>query len=184
MAYQRRRNKRIVIKHAVMQWRPNFGGDPDRNFNPEDTSRNFTVIVEDNNENMEYGFPGEMKPLKVEDLIDDGWNVKWTKPDDDGNQVAYIPVTVSYKRSAPQIIKAIGGPDNRMRLQEDTVGTLDDDYILDIDIVTIEGSRWEVMSNSGTKGYLVNMFVTVEDDPFMRQYGDFESVDENDGLPF
>lgn len=185
MAYQRRRNKRIVINHAKLQWRPNFSGNPDQNFSPEDHSRNFTVIVEDGNADMEYGYAGDMRPLSIEDLIADGWNVKWTKPDDEGNQTAYIPVTVSYKKIEPKIIKAIGTPDHKVRVREDTVSDLDDEIIIDIDILTINGSRWENVNGSGTKAYLTNMFVTVEDDPFMRTYGaGLNDSFEEDDLPF
>lgn len=172
MAYQRRRTKKVKIDNAKLQWRPNFRGNPEFNFSPEDHSRNFTVILEDDNPLMRYGYSNEMKTLRISDLQNDGWNVKFTKPDEEGNVTAYLPVTVSYKKRPPTIIKAIGGPDIKVSLDEDSVGDLDEDYIINIDTLTINGSPWENSSGSGTKAYLMNMFVTVEDDPFMREYGD------------
>lgn len=188
MAYERKRTKKIIIKNTRFMFPPNFRGDPDRNYSPNDTSRNFTVVIDEDNKDAMYGTSSDdMKQLKIDDLVADGWNVKWTKPDEDGTQIAYIPVTASYKKRGPQIIKAIGGPKNKVKVDEDDIHTLDSDFVENIDYISINAYEWEP---GKIKAYLKDMFITVEDDPFMREYG-ADMVggpamldDEEDDIPF
>ena len=97
-------------------------------------------------------------------------------------KVAYRKRDGEKVKRPPHIIKAIGGPDYRIALDEESVGDLDSEYIENLDHVDIRGWEYEPGKISA---YLVNMYVTVEDDPFEREYGihqsePADSVDDDD----
>ena len=187
MAYERKRTKKIIIRNTRFIYRTNFAGNPDLNYSQNDTSRNFNIVLDENNPDAQYGTcMDDMKPMKIDDLVADGWNIKWTKPDDDGNQTAFVNVTASYRRRGPQVIKAIGGPSTKIKVDEDDIGELDTDFIENVDYISINAYEWDP---GKIKAYLKDMFVTVEDDPFMREYGadmadDAAMVDEDEDIPF
>lgn len=186
MAYERKRQKKIIIENTRIIFRPNFSGDDSLNYSPGDTSRNFNIVLDETNPKAKYGTcASDMKPLKIEDLVADGWNIKWTKPDDDGNETPFVNVTASYKKRGPNIIKSIGGT-TKIKVGEDDIGDLDSDFIENIDYITINAYEWEP---GRIKAYLKDMFITVEDDPFMRRYGDdlsddYAMVEEDESIPF
>ena len=179
---------KITLKNTRLIFRPNFSGEVDR-FGSSD--RYFNVIIDPKESQNRYGIPSDMKPLKVEDLVNDGWNIRFTEETEDHPAEAFMKVKVAYRKRdgekvkrPPHIIKAIGGPDYRITLDEESVGDLDSEYIENLDHVDIRGWEYEPGKISA---YLVNMYVTVEDDPFMREYGDapVERADEQeDGEPF
>lgn len=184
MAYERRRTKKIILENTRLIYKPNFSGDPSLNYSPNDTSRNFNIVLDEKSQNARYGTcEDDMKPLKIEDLVNDGWNVKFTNDED---ATPFLPVTASYKKRGPNIIKAIG-TSSKIKVDESNISDLDSDYIENIDYITINSYEWEP---GRIKAYLRDMFVTVEDDPFMRRFGsDFtnsELIDDadDDDVPF
>ena len=73
-------NKNIVIENARIGFR-NFSGEEGR-FNPKGR-RNFCVFLD---------------PELGETLQDDGWNIKWLEPREEGDEKqAFLQVAVSYK---------------------------------------------------------------------------------------
>ena len=180
----------ITLKNTRFIFRPNFMGEVRSQY--DDGSKYVNIVIDENNPDNRYGKPSDMKTLKVEDLVNDGWNVRFMEAKDDYPEQAFIRVKVAYKKRngdpvkrPPHIIKAIGGPDYRVSLDEESVGDLDNEYIENVDHVDIRGWEYE---EGKISAYLVNMYVTVEDDPFMREYGSFDDnqnrVDEDDDLPF
>lgn len=182
---------KVTLKNTKFIFQPNFSGEVRGPY--DDGTRYVNIIIDEANPDNKYGKPSKMNQLKVEDLVNDGWNVRFREANDDYPEQAFIKVKVAYKKRngepvkrPPQIIKAIGGPDYRVMLDEDSVGDLDNEFIENVEHVDIRGWEYE---EGKISAYLVNMYVTVEDDPFMREYGDFTSnpqnrVDEEDDLPF
>jgi hypothetical protein len=154
----------IVIENAQIMFR-NFSGNPGK-FNAEG-KRNFCVVIP--NDEM------------ANTLEQDGWNIKWTKPRDDGEDPKpYLPVAVNYGVMPPKIYMITAN--NKNLLNEDTVGSLDYAEIKNIDII-IRPYCWEVNGKFGVKAYVKNMYVTIEEDYFADKYKFSDPINDDD-LPF
>ena len=80
-------NNNIVVENARILFR-NFSGE-EKQYNPAG-NRNFCVLLD-----LEMG--------KL--LENDGWNVRWLQPKDEGEQLQpYIQVKVSYDNIPPKIV--------------------------------------------------------------------------------
>lgn len=150
----------INIKGARIFFK-NFAGE-EQKFNPAG-KRNFCVEI-----------PEDM----VEELQDDGWNIKFTKPrDPDEEPRAYLKVNVSFRNVPPTVnLVANGGV---TRLDEDTVGVIDHADIVNVDL-TISPYQWDVNGSSGVSAYLKRIYVTIEDDPFAQDYSNLSPVEDED----
>ena len=114
-------------------------------------------------------------------MANDGWNVRYLPPrGDDEESTAYVQVAVSYDNFPPKIYKVTGK--HKTELTEQTVGTLDDDDIQNVDLV-IRPYNWEVNGHKGVKAYVKTMYVTIADDPFSAKYAEEPEV-VNDDCPF
>lgn len=144
----------LNIEGAKIFWR-NFSGKGSK-YNAEG-NRNFCV---------------EIDPETAEQLKDDGWNVKHTKPKDDGDEgTFYIPVTVSFGNYPPKIYKVTSR--NKTLLDEELVGDLDRDELENVDLI-ISPYHWTVNTKNGVetgiKAYLKVMYATIVEDDFARKY--------------
>lgn len=149
-------NKNIVIEDARIMFR-NFSGEEGR-FNPKGR-RNFCVLID---------------PSIVQDLIEDGWNIKYLQPkDDDGEPLPYLQVSVSFGKIPPKIflIKRNG----KIQLDEDTIDILDWAEIENVDLI-IRPYNWEINGMSGIKAYLKSMYVTCAEDEFESKYYDVPDI--------
>lgn len=149
-------NKNIVIEDAHIMFR-NFSGEEGR-FNPKGR-RNFCVVID---------------PSIVEELIEDGWNVKYLRPrDDDSEPVPYLQVSVAFGRIPPKIflIKRNG----KVMLDEDTIGILDWAEIDTVDLI-VRPYNWESNGMSGIKAYLKSMYITCVEDELESKYYDVPDV--------
>lgn len=152
----------LQIEGAHIFWK-NFSGKGSQ-YNSEG-SRNFCV---------------EIDPETAEQMKADGWNVKYTKPREEGDpEVPYIQVTAQYGMYPPKIYKVTSR--NKTLLDEDLVGDLDRDEITNVDLI-ISPYRWTVGNKSGIKAYVKTMYVTVAEDDFARKYADIG--DDEMELPF
>lgn len=138
----------LTIKNAKIIFR-NFSGKEKGKFNPEGC-RNFCVVL--SNEDAEK-------------LLEDGWNVKYLKPLEDGDEPqAFLQVSVAFGNYPPSITMVCG--DNKILIKEETVGILDR---ADIELanVRIRPYHWSVGGKSGIKAYLSKLKVQIwEDDDF------------------
>jgi hypothetical protein len=102
-------------------------------------------------------------------MLDDGWNVKYLKPNEVGDDpTPIIAVKVKYDIRPPRVVLISStGPTN---LSEDMVEILDWAEILTADLIA-RGSDWVRNGESGTTAYLQTLVVTIEEDALERKYG-------------
>ncbi|HMR72456.1 MAG TPA: hypothetical protein PKD68_00405 [Candidatus Saccharibacteria bacterium] len=149
----------LSIEHADIprgQWR-NFAGLPGM-FNAAG-DRNFNIFLD---------------PEMAEDLLERGWNVKYTKPKtDEYDPQPYLKVVVKYVgangplRNPPKVVLMTSY--SKVVLDEETIGTLDHAPILNADII-IRPYSWEINGKTGVTAYLKAAYITLEEDDFEAKY--------------
>ena len=158
MAYKQTNN--IMIENARLIFK-NFSGEESK-FN-RGGNKNFCVLLDHD---------------MAQDLEAEGWNVKYLRPREDGEEPApYLQVTVAYGNIPPKVIMIAGR--NKVPLDSVTVGTLDYAEIRNVDLI-IRPYNWTVNGKQGIKAYLKTMYVEIEQDAFASKY-DFE---EDEEVPF
>lgn len=145
----------ITIENAKIIYR-NFSGSAKR-FNAAGL-RNFHVVLEND------------VAVKLEQ---DGWNVKWHDPREDGDSPwASLKVSLRFDNYPPRIVLITG--DSRTTLDEDSVDILDWAEIEVVDLM-LSPSSWEVQGKTGIKAYLKKAFVTLAQDDLETKYAPKQS---------
>lgn len=158
MAYKQTNN--IMIENARLIFK-NFSGEESK-FN-RGGNKNFCVVLD---------------PDMAQDLADEGWNIKYLRPREEGEEpTPYIQVTVAYGNIPPKVIMIAGR--NKTPLDSLAISTLDYAEIKNVDLI-IRPYHWEVNGKQGIKAYLKTMYVEIEQDAFASKY-DF---DEDEEIPF
>lgn len=146
----------LTIQGAKLVYR-NFSGTA-RTYNAAGL-RNFHVVLE---------------PEQAKMLERDGWNIKWPKPRDDGeDRNPTMKVHVRFDNYPPYIVQLTHR--GRTELDEDTVGLLDKAEIENVDL-KITGSYYENPERKGFKSYLSQMFVTLSEDDLLAKYSGVSSA--------
>ena len=141
----------ISIENAQIGFR-NFEGKAGK-YNNEG-NRNFTVFL-------------EHSVAKI--LEDDGWNVRWLTPREEGEpQQPILSVRVSFENYPPKIF-IIGENNTSTQATEETVKLLDWADIQSVDL-TLRPYQWNVQGKTGVKAYLKRMYVVLAPDPFAGKY--------------
>ena len=152
----------VQIDNARIIYR-NFAGAPSK-FNREG-DRNFAVVIDDQD--------------IAEALTEKGWNVKIKPPREEGDEpFMFLPVKVKFNDRGPRVYlqNSLGGR-NRVTLDEDTVGILDNVDITNVDL-DIRPYDWDVQGKTGRTAYLQSICVTQEVDRFLDRYAEQESPEE------
>ena len=152
----------VQIDNARIIYR-NFAGAPSK-FNREG-DRNFAVVIDDQD--------------IAEALTEKGWNVKIKPPREEGDEpFMFLPVKVKFNERGPRVYlqNSLGGR-NRVTLDEDTVGILDNVDITNVDL-DIRPYDWDVQGRTGRTAYLQSICVTQEVDRFLDRYAEQESPEE------
>lgn len=146
-----------------------------RNFRGEESmynakgSRSFSLVIP--NEEIAEALMNDKNEFGV------GWNVKIKAPREDGEApFIHLPVKVKYTdRSQPRVYLISGR--NRIELNEDTVGMLDDIDIrsVDLDIRPYDG---EGRFGPHRTAYLQSIYVTQEIDRFAARFAEEEYPEE------
>ena len=158
MAYKKTNN--IMIEDARLIFK-NFSGEESK-FNRAG-NKNFCVVLDRD---------------MADDLAAEGWNIKYLRPREDGEEpTPYLQVTVAYGNIPPKVIMIAGR--NKTPLDSLSIGTLDYAEIANVDLV-IRPYNWEVNGKQGIKAYLKTMYVEIEQDAFASKY-DF---DDDEVVPF
>lgn len=158
MAYKKTNN--IMIEDARLIFK-NFSGEESK-FNRAG-NKNFCVVLDHD---------------MADDLAAEGWNIKYLRPREDGEEpTPYLQVTVAYGNIPPKVIMIAGR--NKTPLDSVSIGTLDYAEIANVDLV-IRPYNWEVNGKQGIKAYLKTMYVEIEQDAFASKY-DF---DDDEVVPF
>lgn len=158
MAYKKTNN--IMIEDARLIFK-NFSGEESK-FNRAG-NKNFCVVLDHD---------------MADDLVAEGWNIKYLRPREDGEEpTPYLQVTVAYGNIPPKVIMIAGR--NKTPLDSVSIGTLDYAEIANVDLV-IRPYNWEVNGKQGIKAYLKTMYVEIEQDAFASKY-DF---DDDEEVPF
>ena len=158
MAYKKTNN--IMIENARLIFK-NFSGEESK-FNRAG-NKNFCVVLDHD---------------MADDLAAEGWNIKYLRPREDGEEpTPYLQVTVAYGNIPPKVIMIAGR--NKTPLDSVSIGTLDYAEIANVDLV-IRPYNWEVNGKQGIKAYLKTMYVEIEQDAFASKY-DF---DDDEEVPF
>lgn len=126
----------------------NFSGRADK-YNHEG-DRNFSLVIPDDE--------------TAQQLLDAGWNVKTKPPRVDGEEpLRTLPIKIKFNEHGPAVYLQTGG--SRNRLDEETVGMLDNIDIQSVDL-DVRPYHWEVNGKTGTTAYLQSMLVTQRVDRF------------------
>ena len=141
----------LQIDNARIIYR-NFAGAASK-FNREG-DRNFAVVIPD-------------KDI-MDALVNEGWNVK-SKPSryEDEEDFMWLPVKVRFNDRGPAVYLKTGDTVNR--LEEDSIGILDNIDILSVDL-DIRPYDWEVNGKLGRSAYLQAITVTQNIDRFTARY--------------
>ena len=162
----RRKIDNIIIEDARLIFR-NFTGREEKYNRAGD--RNFCVFIDD--------------PDKVQQLIEDGWNIRVMAPREEGEEPRhYIQVAVSFKNFPPKIVLMTRRNRKGTVLDEESIATLDFAEIRNVDL-TIRPYSWVIQEGtrnekSGVKAYLKTMYITIEEDEFAEKYASEEYPQE------
>lgn len=152
-------NRSIIIENADIKFR-NFTGKENK-YNREG-QRNFCVFLDEK---------------KGQELEDDGWNIRWMEPRNEGDErKACLQVSVAFNNYPPKVIMVTGK--KQTELDEDTVATLDSAELENVDLI-VRPYNWTVNGRSGVKAYLQKGYFTILEDDLFKKYNDFD-----DDVPF
>jgi hypothetical protein len=147
----------VTVENARIIFR-NFAGREGQ-YNREG-DRNFAVILD---------------PVVAEQMLADGWNVKYLRPrEEDEQPTPYVQVSVSYKGRPPKIV--IITSKGRTTLPEDMVEVVDWVDIATVDLI-ITPYNWSVRGETGVKAYLKTMYLVIAEDDLDRKYADVPEIE-------
>ena len=142
---------RLQIDDARIIYR-NFAGEASQ-FNRAG-DRNFSVLIEDEQ--------------IANELRDHGWNVKIKQAREEGDiPFMHLPVKVKFTDRGPSVYLVSGS--NRVKLDEETIGMLDNIDILGVDL-DIRPFDWEVNGKAGRAAYLQSICVIQDIDRFAQRF--------------
>lgn len=142
----------LEIEDARIIFR-NFAGVASK-FNREG-NRNFSILIP--NEEI------------ANELIEDGWNVKIRPPREDGDApFMHLPVKIQFNSRGPAAY-VISGNNPARRLNEDTIGMLDEIDIASVNM-DIRPYDWDVNGKQGRAAYLQAIEVIQNVDRFAARH--------------
>ena len=162
-----KKRSNLTIANAEIMYK-NFAGREEGKYNPAG-NRNFCLIIPE-----EY----------VDQLREDGWNIKQSKQRDPEDAPRYyIPVAVKYgnPRYPVRITVETANEGKKKVFAESEIGVLDWAEIVRIDKVVVRPRVWDDNGTEKIKAYLRSMKVVIDDE-------DYEDMDEmevdDDDMPF
>lgn len=154
----REERKLVHIEDSRFIWVTNFSGDPERDHFGS-TERKADLVIPSYEQAMA--------------LMDEGFNVKCTKPkdgeEDDFVPTYFVTIKVNYDSKWPPKIYLVSGRSEPVLLDEETIDMLDTCYVLNVNAVL---SPYYNQRNNRKSLYVRTMYVEqdIEDDPFAQRY--------------
>ena len=143
--------------------------------------KNFSGVKGEFNRNGDRQFALFFDDLDEAQMYKDmGWDVYFKKPksDPDAEEYGVIYVTVRFDVVPPNVYKVCNG--NAVQLNEHTVGQLDKDQIINVDL---ELSPYNGKHRDGTPkvtAYLKTMYATIAPNRFSDKYAHLNYVSDED----
>ena len=138
--------------------------------------KNFSGKEGPYNREGDRNFCCELPEDVAEAMERDGWNIRYSKPQDEGDVASpYIQVTVRFDIRPPRIVMI--ADNKRTNIDESTVDVLDYADIALVDLI-IRARNWEHNGKTGIKAYLQTMFVTIREDELERKYAVYSGTEE------
>lgn len=156
-------SKLISIENTQFIFKTNFSGDPARDSFGSDIRR------------VNIKIPSAMQ---ARDMIDEGFNVKQTKPRD-GEEEGFVPeyfvsATLNYDTNWPPKVYLVSGGAEPVLMDEETVGSLDMCYIRNVNVIL---NPYHNPKTHRSSLYVRTMYVEqdISDDPFAARYRNEEA---------
>lgn len=131
--------------------------------------RNFAGNEGQYNRAGDRNFCVPLEPADADAMMRDGWNVKFLKPREEGDEPqAYLKVKVNLGGNRPPKIVMVTSR-GRTTLDDDMVGILDWADIASVDMM-LNPYSWDVNGKSGITAYLKSIFVTIQEDELDLKY--------------
>lgn len=149
----------LIIEGAQIFYK-NFSGRPTE-YNREG-DKNFCVYID--NEEL------------ANEMINDGWNIRNTNSEEPRY---YTAVKINYDNEyyVPEVYK-INSRNKKELLKKDTIACLDSADIANIDIL-ISASTNSTTCKYALKGYVKEMYVTINESRLAQKYAELESPEED-----
>lgn len=163
------RTNLVIVENGKFIFDTNFAGDPKKDrFGSDERKANLVIPDID----------------LARELIDDGFNVRLTKPRV-GEEEGFVPryfvkVKLNYKSTWPPKVYLVTDEDKSVLLDEESVACLDDIWV---DRVNAVLNRYEGPNGKSLYVKSMEVYQKVDDDPISAKYRR-RSRDEEEEIPF
>lgn len=135
--------------------------------------RNFSGAEGPFNKAGDRNFGLLVDPDSAEAMEKDGWNIKYLKPRDEGEEPqAWLKIKVNFNGRPPKVVLISengDGQKSKTPLEESMVSILDWAPIKTVDLI-VTPYEWTVNGNTGVSAYLQSLYVTLEQDDLEKKY--------------
>ena len=163
------RTNLVIVENGKFIFDTNFAGDPKKDrFGSDERKANLVIPDID----------------LARDLIDEGFNVRLTKPRV-GEEEGFVPryfvkVKLNYKSTWPPKVYLVTDEDKSVLLDEESVACLDDIWV---DRVNAVLNRYEGPNGKSLYVKSMEVYQKVDDDPISAKYRR-QNRDEEEEIPF
>ena len=163
------RTNLVIVENGKFIFDTNFAGDPKKDrFGSDERKANLVIPDID----------------LARELIDDGFNIRLTKPRV-GEEEGFVPryfvkVKLNYKSTWPPKVYLVTDEDKSVLLDEESVACLDDIWV---DRVNAVLNRYEGPNGKSLYVKSMEVYQTVDDDPISAKYRR-RNRDEEEEIPF
>lgn len=163
------RTNLVIVENGKFIFNTNFAGDPKKDrFGSDERKANLVIPDID----------------LARELIDDGFNVRLTKPRV-GEEEGFVPryfvkVKLNYKSTWPPKVYLVTDEDKSVLLDEESVACLDDIWV---DRVNAVLNRYEGPNGKSLYVKSMEVYQKVDDDPISAKYRR-RNRDEEEEIPF
>lgn len=163
------RTNLVIVENGKFIFDTNFAGDPKKDrFGSDERKANLVIPDID----------------LARELIDDGFNIRLTKPrvgEEEGFMPRYfVKVKLNYKSTWPPKVYLVTDDDKSVLLDEESVACLDDIWV---DRVNAVLNRYEGPNGKSLYVKSMEVYQKVDDDPISAKYRR-RNRDEEEEIPF